>query len=99
MKFEQQVKDEQLRFHELEVHTSVLQQKVDELQDHIDRGDIATIPNEATAIVVDHSKTGTTGTSGKEGTPGTEGEKKSSISRTRTSTSNGILSVSTPMGK
>ena len=49
LKFEQQVKDEQLRFHELEVQSSVLQQKIDELQDAIDRGEISVQSSDQTA--------------------------------------------------
>ena len=69
----------------------MLQQKVDELQDRIDRGHIAATPAEGTAA--DHT---TAGASGKEVPSGVEGD--SSLTKTQ-KISTGTLSVNTPLGK
>ncbi|KAI6658500.1 Protein diaphanous-like protein 3 isoform X2 [Oopsacas minuta] len=92
LKFEQQVKDEQLRFHELEVQTSVLQQKVDELQDVIDRGDIAPPPGDEPGVP--HGNTSVN--SVKQTTSSSEGNK--AVGK-KESNPTGLVSVTTSQGK
>lgn len=93
LKFEQQVKDEQLRFHELEVQSSVLQQKIDELQDVIDRGEISVQSSDKPAgsketAVSSVKKTSAGNTTNKVG-----------VSTAARSTTGGNVSVTTEQGK
>ena len=94
LKFEQQVKDEQLRFHELEVQSSLLQQKVDELHEQIERGGI--VPHSHASEITESD---TVSNVSKEG-GGTQVEvKKGAESQpSNTKISSSTVSVSTAKG-